>query len=132
MKNEVEKLLGKNLDELKTIVTGLGLPAFTAKQMADWLYKKKVTTVEQMTNISLSGRQQISGLFEVGNSFPEKTAESSDGTKKYLFRINNNHFIESVYIPEKERTTLCISSQVGCKMNCPFCMTRKLISIIIG
>ena len=120
----MEKLLGKSLDELKTIVTGLGLPVFTAKQMADWLYKKKVTNIEQMTNISLFGRQQISGLFEVGNSFPEKTVESTDGTKKYLFRVNN-HFVESVYIPEKERTTLCVSSQVGCKMSCPFCMTGK-------
>ena len=119
-----EKLSGKNLEELKNIVTGLGLPVFTAKQIADWLYKKKATSIEQMTNISLFNRQRISDLFEVGNSFPEKTVESSDGTKKYLFRVNN-HFIESVYIPEKERHTLCVSSQVGCKMSCPFCMTGK-------
>ena len=118
------KLLGKNLTELKQIASGLGLPAFTAKQFADWLYKKKVTSVEQMTNISLQNRVKISENFEIGTSAPEEVMTSSDGTKKYLFKVNDN-YIESVYIPEEDRATLCVSSQIGCKMNCLFCMTGK-------
>jgi len=118
------KLLGKNLTELKAIASELGLPAFTAKQLADWLYKKKVMSIEQMTNISLQNRTKISENFEVGASAPEETMTSSDGTKKYLFKVKNN-YIESVYIPEEDRATLCVSSQIGCKMNCLFCMTGK-------
>ncbi len=121
---EKVKLLGKNLNELKTIVSGLNLPAFTAKQLADWLYKKRAASIEQMTNISLQNRQKLSENFEIGTSLPQAVMESSDGTKKYLFKVNN-HYIESVYIPEEERATLCVSSQVGCKMNCLFCMTGK-------
>ncbi|MDR1729656.1 MAG: 23S rRNA (adenine(2503)-C(2))-methyltransferase RlmN [Prevotellaceae bacterium] len=118
------KLLGKNPDELKAIVSGLGLPAFTAKQLADWLYRKKVTSIGQMTNISLQNRKKISENFEVGASAPEEVATSSDGTKKYLFKAGNS-YIESVFIPEDGRATLCVSSQIGCKMNCLFCMTGK-------
>lgn len=116
--------MGKNLTELKTIVSELGLPAFTTKQLADWLYKKKVVSIDEMTNISLQNRQKISEKFEVGASAPEEVMESSDGTKKYLFKVKDN-YIESVYIPEEERATLCVSSQIGCKMNCLFCMTGK-------
>ncbi len=118
------KLLGKNLNELKAIVSELDLPAFAAKQLADWLYRKKVTSIEQMTNISLQNRKKISENFEVGASAPEETVTSSDGTKKYLFKVEDN-YIESVYIPEEDRATLCVSSQIGCKMNCLFCMTGK-------
>ena len=121
---EKVKLLGKNLNELKAIVSGLGLPSFTAKQLVDWLYKKKVVSIEQMTNISLQNRQKISENFEIGASQPEEVMESSDGTKKYLFKVNGKS-IESVYIPEEGRATLCVSSQIGCKMNCLFCMTGK-------
>ena len=123
-KMEKGKLLGKSLDELKAIVSELGLPPFTAKQLADWLYRKKVVSIEQMTNISLQNRQKISENFEIGVSLPEEVMESSDGTKKYLFKVNGN-YIESVYIPEEGRATLCVSSQTGCKMNCLFCMTGK-------
>ena len=121
---EKVKLLGKNLDELKAIVSSLGLPSFTARQLADWLYRKKVVSIEQMTNISLQNRQKISENFEIGASQPEEVMESSDGTKKYLFKVNGKS-IESVYIPEEGRATLCVSSQIGCKMNCLFCMTGK-------
>lgn len=118
-------LVGKTLDELKTIVSELGLPAFTAKQMSEWLYKKRVFSIDEMTNISVKNRQQLSERYEVGRSLPIHTANSTDGTNKYLFKTEGGHSIETVYIPEEDRATLCVSSQVGCKMDCLFCMTGK-------
>lgn len=117
-------LVGLTLEELKQAVSELSLPAYTAKQIADWIYKKRVKSVDEMTNISLVNRQKIAECFEVGLSSPIECAESVDGTKKYLFQVNN-HYIESVFIPEADRATLCVSTQVGCKMNCLFCATGK-------
>lgn len=120
-------LFGKTLNELTEIVSQLALPRFAAKQIADWLYKKRVKTIAEMTNISLENRQKIEEKFDIGVSFPAKNQISADGTKKYLFEINHNKkaFIESVYIPEPDRATLCVSSQAGCKMACKFCMTGR-------
>ena len=117
-------LLGNTLQELQSIVSELGLPSFTAKQISKWLYNKKVTDIEQMTNISLKNRLLLSEYYLVGRTMPVEVVESVDGTKKYLFKANGG-FIESVYIPEEDRATLCVSSQIGCKMNCLFCMTGK-------
>ncbi|MCD7971903.1 MAG: 23S rRNA (adenine(2503)-C(2))-methyltransferase RlmN [Candidatus Azobacteroides sp.] len=122
---EKEALSGKTLAELKEMVTSLQMPGFSAKQIADWLYKKKVRTIDEMTNLSLKFREKLTEKYEVGNTAPEQSQKSADGTVKYLFRTQDNKLIESVFIPEKERATLCISSQVGCKMNCLFCMTGK-------
>jgi 23S rRNA (adenine2503-C2)-methyltransferase len=121
---EKVKLLGKNLSELKEIVSDLSLPPFTAKQIADWLYKKRIRSVREMTNISLKGQDILEERYEIGASGPVEVAVSVDGTKKYLFEVTGG-YIESVYIPEKERATLCVSTQVGCKMNCAFCATGK-------
>ena len=120
-----EKLLGKTLEELKTLVSDLGLPSFSAKQIADWLYKKRVTDIDSMTNISQKNRELLKSNYEIGLHEPIKEAISKDGTKKYLFRTDNG-LIESVYIPEEDRATLCVSCQVGCKMNCSFCSTGKM------
>ena len=120
-----DSLLGKTLDELKDIVIALGLPAFTARQMADWLYKKRVKDISEMTNLSIVNRQKISEQYEVGCSSPVQSVCSEDGTVKYLFETTENKYIETVYIPDKDRATLCVSSQIGCKMNCLFCMTGK-------
>lgn len=117
-------LLGKTITELKTIVSELGLPVFTAKQLAQWLYVKRVTQIADMTNISLQGRQLLEDKYQVGRVAPIEFQQSIDGTKKYLFQTKN-YYIETVYIPEEERATLCVSAQVGCKMNCRFCMTGK-------
>lgn len=119
-----ECLLGKNLNELSVVVTQLGLPRFVAKQIADWLYKKKVCGFDEMTNLSKSAREQLAQKYSVGRSLPLHEVVSSDGTKKYLFRANVGA-VETVYIPEADRATVCVSSQVGCKMNCAFCMTGK-------
>ena len=118
-------LLGKTLDELKTIVLELGMPKFTAKQIASWLYEKKVFSIDEMTNISLKNRELLAEYYEVGASAPVHEQRSVDGTVKYLFCTPNNDYIETVYIPEDDRATLCVSSQVGCKMSCKFCMTGK-------
>lgn len=119
-------LLGKTLEELKTCVLSLQMPAFTAKQIAEWIYKKRAVSFEQMTNISLNNRILLAENFEIGRIIPANLQESKDGTKKYLFQISENQFIETVYIPENERATLCVSTQIGCKMNCSFCMTGKM------
>jgi 23S rRNA (adenine2503-C2)-methyltransferase len=120
-----EALYGKTLSELKACVKDLGLPAFTSKQIADWLYKKHVTTIDDMTNLSKKARIQLNEKYEVGLMPPQSFQESIDGTKKYLYQTNNNQFIEAAYLPEENRNTLCISSQVGCKMGCLFCMTAR-------
>lgn len=120
-----EALYGKTLSELKACVKELGLPAFTSKQIADWLYKKHVTCIDDMTNLSKKARIQLNEKYTVGLIPPQSYQESIDGTKKYLFQTSNNQFIEAAYLPEENRNTLCISSQVGCKMGCLFCMTAR-------
>ena len=101
------------------------MPLFTAKQMASWLYDKKVKTIDEMTNLSLKHRTLLNELYEVGATAPMHAMISVDGTIKYLYQVGENSFVEAVYIPDGERATLCVSSQVGCKMNCKFCMTGK-------
>ena len=118
-------LLGRTLDEIQQIVRNLGMPKFAAKQIASWLYDKKVETIDEMTNLSLKHREALKEGYEVGASAPVEEMRSVDGTVKYLFRTPASHFIEAVYIPDEDRATLCVSSQVGCKMNCKFCMTGK-------
>ena len=120
----MEAFLGKTLDELKQIVASLGLPSFVAKQIAGWVYQKRVHSIDQMSNISLSNRQKLSSLCEIGCYSPIDVQISTDGTKKYLFKVKS-FYVESVFIPEKDRATLCVSTQVGCKMNCCFCATGK-------
>nr|WP_297169024.1 23S rRNA (adenine(2503)-C(2))-methyltransferase RlmN [uncultured Dysgonomonas sp.] len=122
---EKKHLLGLTLDELKDVALECGLPKFAAKQMADWLYKKRVLSIDEMTNLSLANRNLLSEKYDVGRSLPVDDQRSIDGTVKYLFKTDAGKFIESVMIPEDERATLCVSSQVGCKMNCLFCMTGK-------
>lgn len=118
-------LYGKTLQELATIVKSFGLPGFTARQISDWLYKKQAGTIDDMTNLSKKARTLLEENFEMGVTQPSKVQESKDGTKKYLFPAHANLFIEAAYIPEEDRKTLCVSSQVGCKMGCLFCMTGK-------
>ena len=118
-------LLGKTLSELQCIVRDLGMPAFTAKQIAGWLYDKKVFSIDEMTNLSLKNRERLKENYEVGATPPVHEMRSVDGTVKYLFCTPEGDYIESGYIPDDDRATLCVSSQVGCKMNCKFCMTGK-------
>ena len=139
------KLLGKNLEELKKLVADAGLPGFTAKQIAQWLYVKKVRSIDDMTNLSKAARASLSEKYEVGLTEYGGFQLSSDGTKKYLFPVKCAHrrglnlscngkypeneleegAVEAVMIPDDDRATLCVSSQSGCRMGCKFCMTGR-------
>lgn len=113
------------LEELKAVVTALGMPAFTAKQVAQWLYQKHVRSIDEMTNLSKANREKLQAAYTVGGLAPIERLESVDGTVKYLFPVSSGKYVETVFIPDGERATLCVSSQVGCKMNCLFCQTGK-------
>ena len=129
----MEKLLGKSPAELETVVRNCGLKPFVAKQIARWLYVSKVRSIDEMTNISKEGREILKSRYELGASAPIGKAKSSDGTLKYLFKVQTplggnmvqTSAIESVVIPDGDRSTLCVSSQAGCRMNCKFCMTGR-------
>ena len=123
--SDKQPLFGKTLDELTALVLELGLPKFTGKQIADWLYKKEILSIDEMTNLSKKARELLSEKYEVGLVAPIKVQVSSDGTRKYLFPTAHSKYIETAMIPDKERKTVCVSSQVGCKMGCLFCMTGK-------
>ncbi len=118
-------LLGHTLEELKQIATQLGLPAFVGKQMADWLYKKRVTSIEEMRNLSKVAREKLKAAYTVGASQPVEGKHSMDGTSKYLYTTTKGDYIETVFIPDGDRGTICVSCQVGCKMGCAFCMTGR-------
>ena len=118
------KLAGKTPEELKNIALQEGLPGFAGKQISQWIYGKKVRSIEEMTNISKAFREKLSEKYEVGITAPIDVQTSSDGTRKYLFPTNEQ-FVETVMIPDKDRKTLCVSSQAGCKMACKFCMTGR-------
>ncbi len=120
-----EHLFGKTLEELKDLSVKLGLPSFTGRQLAEWLYKKEVSSFEEMTNLSLKARALLKENYETGIMSPTDVQVSVDGTKKYLFPALEGKFIETAYIPDGKRQTVCVSSQVGCKMGCLFCMTGK-------
>lgn len=120
-----EYLYGQTLPQLEALCNRLEMPRFAAKQIARWLYDKHATTIEAMSDLSARHRALLAETYEVGLTAPEKVSISTDGTKKYLYRTSQNHFIESAYIPDGDRATLCISSQAGCRMGCRFCATGR-------
>jgi 23S rRNA (adenine2503-C2)-methyltransferase len=120
-----ERLFGKTLPEIESLVLELGLPKFTARQITDWLYKKPVSSIDEMTNLSKKARELFNDKYEFGLTAYTKVQESIDGTKKYLFPTVQHKFIETAMIPEGDRKTVCVSSQIGCKMGCLFCFTAK-------
>lgn len=120
-----EKLYGKTLNELVAVTKRIGMPGFAARQISDWLYKKEILTTDEMTNLSKKARELLSAGYEIGLSTPVNESKSIDGTKKYLYRVLTDKFIETAYIPDDDRATICVSSQAGCKMGCIFCMTGK-------
>ena len=122
----LEPLYGKTLAELQQICSDMGMPRFAAKQIAGWLYKRGATSIDQMSDLSLKNRSLLAERYTVGLSAPEGEQTSSDGTKKYLYRTSEGEFVESAYIPDGERATLCVSSQAGCRMGCRFCATGRL------
>ena len=125
MNADKKPLLGLTLTELREVAKELGMPAFAGGQMAEWLYKHRVRSIDQMTNLSKKNRERLAKAYEVGCAAPIDERHSVDGTVKYLFPAAQGKYVEAVYIPDGDRATLCVSSQVGCKMNCLFCQTGK-------
>jgi 23S rRNA (adenine2503-C2)-methyltransferase len=119
-------LLGKSFDELKAWTLAQGLPSFTASQLFEWIYRKSAKSFDEMTNISLQNRSLLKEKAELGLSPAIQQSVSKDGTIKYLFSSTGTYGVEAVFIPENDRATLCVSSQVGCKMHCAFCMTGRM------
>lgn len=118
-------LIGMTLPKLREVASEIGLKPFAAKQMAKWLYEKRVDSVDAMTDISKEGRRRLEERYSIGREEPLTASRSVDGTVKYLFRGAPERDVEAVYIPDHDRATLCVSSQAGCKMNCSFCMTGR-------
>ena len=136
MDNERKVLMGLTTAELKEVAREMGMPAFTGGQIARWLYQQHVTDIDEMTNLSKQNRERLKEHYTIGAMPPLDCQRSKDGTIKYLFPVrtagnseqsenSGNRFVETVFIPEKDRATLCVSCQVGCKMNCLFCQTGK-------
>ena len=123
--NEKNPLFGKTLNDLRLVVAEHGLPKFATKQIADWLYHKEISSIDEMSNLSKSARTLLNEHYTFGLADPVEVKTSTDGTRKYLFTTTHNQFIETAMIPFKDRKTICVSSQVGCKMGCLFCMTGK-------
>jgi len=124
----VEKLLGKTLEELETAALNCGLKKFVGRQLADWLYAKRATSWDRFVNIGKDARARLQEKYELGTRPAAGKAVSGDGTCKYLFPVTahgEDSFVEAVMIPDGERSTLCVSSQAGCKMGCKFCMTGR-------
>ncbi len=120
-----KKLLGQTLEQLKTTAAAVGLRPFAARQMAAWLYSRGTTDIDAMTDLPKSARARLKEDYEIGRHAPLQRAASTDGTVKYVFRGVGGRDIEAVFIPDRDRATLCVSSQAGCRMNCAFCMTGR-------
>jgi 23S rRNA (adenine2503-C2)-methyltransferase len=118
------KLFGKTLGELEVIVADLGRPSYTARQIAEWLYPHRAGEFDEMTNLPKALRAELAEAYDVGAEPPISVAVSVDGTKKYLFSAGEGA-VETAWIPEEKRGTLCVSSQVGCRRGCRFCMTAR-------
>lgn len=123
--NEKKKLIGMTPEELRGVAAECGLPRFAAGQLARRLYGARTASIDEMTEISLRGRAALSERFTTGRRGPKAAAESIDGTVKYLFEGKGGMDVEAVYIPDRDRATLCVSSQAGCRMGCRFCMTGR-------
>ena len=119
-------LLGMSLAELQDMAFNAGMQRFVGKQIAEWIYDKKVTSFDEMANISARNKTWLKDNCEIGRRAPVEFSESKDGTRKYLFKVKGGNLVEAVYIPDHDRATLCVSSQAGCKMNCYFCATGRM------
>ena len=120
-----ETLYGKTAAELAALCDRTGMPRFAARQLARWLYARHTEDPARMSDIAVRHRERLAADFVPALTPPERVTVSADGTKKYLFRTALGHFIESAYIPDRDRATLCVSSQAGCRMGCRFCATGR-------
>ena len=122
----MKSLIGMTLAELQDVAYKGGMPKFVGRQLAEWIYSKGAESFDEMVNISKKNKEWLAANYVIGREAPVRSTKSTDGTVKYLFRTRSGQPVESVYIPDRDRATLCVSSQAGCKMNCYFCGTGKL------
>lgn len=121
-KTDMADIKSLSKEELKSEIKALGLPAFRAEQIYKWLHREGVTSFDEMTDLSKALRSELSEKFEISKcEIEQKFVSKIDGTVKYLFRLNDGEYIESVIMRYKYGYTICVSSQVGCKMGCKFC-----------
>ena len=111
--------------ELEKFISSFGKERYRSIQILRWLYQKGVHSIEEMTNLAKPFRQQLSQVCVISTLDPLRIEEARDGTKKFLFQLEDGNRIESVLIPDKKRLTLCLSTQVGCALGCRFCLTGK-------
>ena len=120
---KMRNILDYTKSELADSITKIGLEKFRAKQLWNWLYVQGVTDFEAMTNIKKEYREKLAENFEIKRPDIDKELKASDGVIKWLVKFSDGNLVEVVYIPEENRGTLCISSQVGCTLACKFCHT---------
>ncbi|HBC49327.1 MAG TPA: 23S rRNA (adenine(2503)-C(2))-methyltransferase RlmN [Gammaproteobacteria bacterium] len=123
----VEKvnLLGLTLPKMEAFCLSIGEKKFRGAQLVKWIHQQGVTDFDQMTNLSKSFRDQLKSIAEVRPPRVTFQGDSTDGTRKWLMEVDGGSKIETVYIPDGDRGTLCVSSQVGCSLDCSFCSTGK-------
>ncbi|GHE52871.1 23S rRNA (adenine(2503)-C(2))-methyltransferase RlmN [Roseivirga thermotolerans] len=122
-KQDIRKL---SLEEIQDFFVSIGEKPFRAKQVYEWLWKKSAKDFDQMTNISLSIRELLKERFEIKHIKVDQMQRSADGTIKNAVKLHDDLIVESVLIPTETRITACISSQVGCSLDCNFCATARL------
>jgi 23S rRNA (adenine2503-C2)-methyltransferase len=123
--NPVKNFYGLTLNDLATELQGMGKEKFRAGQLYKWVFEKRVTDFEQMLNVSKEFRKDLHGIFSLDLPTPTAHLKSTDGTQKFLFKLEDGYTVEAVLIPSEGRETLCVSSEVGCNMACAFCFTGK-------
>ncbi len=119
------ELLALSPTELRQVAAECGLPGFAATQIARRIYVNRCRDIDEMTELSKRGREELKARYTIGLTPPKAAAKSADGTVKYLFEGQGGRDVEAVYIPDHDRATLCVSSQAGCRMGCTFCMTGR-------
>jgi len=122
-------LLGMSREELEAAITAAGLPKFRARQLWRWVWRHGLTRFDEMSDLAKPVREQFAAMFSLDRPVVTSRQNSTDGTIKWLLRFADGNEAETVYIPDKDRGTLCISSQVGCTLTCSFCHTgtQKLV-----
>lgn len=125
-RNNPKNLLGHSRDELEHLAEGLGQPRFRGRQLYEALYKRRAADIQSMTNLSQAFRAELAQRFRIAYPQIEHTFPSKDSAVRFLLRLEDANSIETVYMPDETRTTLCLSSQVGCAVDCKFCFTALL------
>ncbi len=121
-----ENLKKYEAEQIERIIKNLSLPSYRAKQLTHWIYKKYASSIDEITEFSKNLRKTLSETYYIGNIELIERKKSSDETEKFLWKLEDGEKIESVLIPDKDRLTLCISSQVGCPLKCKFCLTGRI------